>query len=461
MSALTRIDRYRIEAIIGTGGFATVYRAIDERFDTPVAIKVLADNHAVNPEIRERFITEVHLLRRLAGVPAVAVYDLGETDQGQPYAVMALADGDLGDRVARFRAGTRPVGWTEVSRVIDELTRSLDPLHARGIVHRDIKPSNLLVFGQLGNDRPASAGETGLDGHRPGAGELLTGWEALRLGDLGFAKDLVLQSGLTAGGGTPGFMPPEQARPGRVDTRADIYAATAVVVWLVCDRVPTSLRPGELEDHLARTIGSGCSSEGLLAGLANDADRRPPTVGQWRDLLYQTMAPTSLHSTGLAAASEPTRLVTDTSMPPPPATTTSGPTGGRLLRLALVAALCALSAVAAVLLAPSLGIGGDDVEVVRGEDGVRRSRTVDELNVALIGPEQIEVGEAVTFTAEVSGARSVRWIGPDGTVTDGSEPLTVQASRPGDGAVSLLATPVDSGEVVVIEAPFEVVDPQP
>jgi len=461
MSAPTRIDRYRIEAIIGTGGFATVYRAIDERFDTPVAIKVLADNHAFNPEIRERFITEVHLLRRLAGIPAVAVYDLGETDQGQPYAVMALADGDLGDRVARFRAGSKPIGWTEVCRVIDELARSLDPLHARGIVHRDIKPSNLLVFGQLGTDRPASAGETGLDGHRPGAGELLTGWEALRLGDLGFAKDLVYQSGLTAGGGTPGFMPPEQARPGRVDTRADIYAATAVVVWLVCDRVPTSLRPGELEDHLARTIGSGCSSEGLLAGLANDANRRPPTIGQWRDLLHQTMAPTSLHTSAIAAASEPTRLVTGESMPPPPGTTTTGSPGGGPLRFAAVAALCALSAVAALLVAPWLGAGGDDIEVVRGDDGVRRSLRVDDLDIALTGPEQIEVGEAVTFTAEVNGARSVQWIGPDGSVTDGSQPLVVQASRPGDGAVSLLATPIDSGEAVVIEAPFEVVDSGP
>lgn len=63
----TTIDgRYRIEAVVGAGAFATVCRAVDERLDTPVAVKVLAENHSLDGDVRERFIAEARRLRRVA-----------------------------------------------------------------------------------------------------------------------------------------------------------------------------------------------------------------------------------------------------------------------------------------------------------------------------------------------------------------------------------------------------------
>ena len=59
------IGRYRLEQVIGTGGFATVHRAVDERLDDTVAVKVLADNHSLDPDIRERFLSEGRILRRI------------------------------------------------------------------------------------------------------------------------------------------------------------------------------------------------------------------------------------------------------------------------------------------------------------------------------------------------------------------------------------------------------------
>src|SRR5690606_28097749 len=105
-----RIGRYRVDAVLGTGAFATVYRAVDERLDDIVAVKVLAENHSLDPELRERFLTEGRVLRRVASRHVVAVHDLGETDRQQPYLVLEYADRDtLARRVPDLLArGWRP-----------------------------------------------------------------------------------------------------------------------------------------------------------------------------------------------------------------------------------------------------------------------------------------------------------------------------------------------------------------
>ncbi len=123
-------------------------------------------------------------------------------------------------------------------------------------------------------------------------------------------------------------------------------------------------------------------------------------------------------------------------------------------------ALCGLSALGALTLPPLLGIGDDDgIETIRSDDEVRRTRVEGDLTMTLIGPERIAVDREASFTAEVTGAQSVRWLGPDGSVADGDDPLVVRAARPGDGSVTLLATSLQTGEAITIEAPFEVVEP--
>lgn len=82
------------------GSFATVHNARDERLDDDVVVKILAENHSLNPEIRERFIAEGRSLRRVEGSHVVAIYDIGETERHQPYLVLEYADrGTMESRV--------------------------------------------------------------------------------------------------------------------------------------------------------------------------------------------------------------------------------------------------------------------------------------------------------------------------------------------------------------------------
>lgn len=141
-----RIGRYRVDAVLGTGAFATVYRAVDERLDDIVAVKVLAENHSLDPELRERFLTEGRVLRRVASRHVVAVHDLGETDRQQPYLVLEYADRDtLARRVPDLLArGWRP-GVRDLWAVAAPLAEALDAIHRADVVHRDVNPGNVLL----------------------------------------------------------------------------------------------------------------------------------------------------------------------------------------------------------------------------------------------------------------------------------------------------------------------------
>lgn len=98
------LERYQLAEVIGVGSFATVHRAHDALLDDTVVLKVLAENHSLNPEIRERFISEGRSLRKVEGSHVVTVHDIGETPRQQPYLVLEYADrGTIQDRVASLR----------------------------------------------------------------------------------------------------------------------------------------------------------------------------------------------------------------------------------------------------------------------------------------------------------------------------------------------------------------------
>lgn len=220
MIAPAQIGSYRIERLLGTGSFATVWLGFDPSLDARVAIKVLADNWSHDLRVRERFLDEGRLLWRLDHERIVRVYSLGELPDGRPYLVMLWADG--GSLRDRLDAGPLPVG--QGLRLLREIAAGVAVLHGNGIVHRDLTPGNVLF-----RSRPAGA-------------------ERVMIADLGLAKAIAAASGLTARAGTPGYMAPEQDDPlAVVDTRTDVYGlgrlGTELLGTSAAGRFDSDVRP--------------------------------------------------------------------------------------------------------------------------------------------------------------------------------------------------------------------------
>jgi eukaryotic-like serine/threonine-protein kinase len=227
MQGPRRIGKYAVERALGAGSFATVWLAVDELLETRVAIKVLADNWARQPDVRRRFIDEAKILRRIDHERIVQVYVIDELDDGRPYFVMGWADrGSMQERMADLLRHGKPVPLEQVVHFGVEIATCLGVVHDFGVVHRDVKPSNLLFRSIRSHQRTAAqrAGVSIRD-------------ESMLLGDFGLAKDLAVASGFTLAAGTPAYMAPEQAGATvDLDHRADLFSATAVIYELLCGR---------------------------------------------------------------------------------------------------------------------------------------------------------------------------------------------------------------------------------
>ena len=182
-----RLGRYAVRRRIGSGGFATVWLAYDEQLDSPVAVKVLAENWTEDTTVRQRFLEEGRFLRKVESPYVVSVYDAGELEDGRPYLVMSYADqGTLADRLEV--EGLTPAQAIEVVR---QVGAGLQALHERGVLHRDVKPANVLF-------RTVDDGGDGT--------------VRAMVADLGLGKALDVSSRLTMIAGTPSYVAPEQAQ---------------------------------------------------------------------------------------------------------------------------------------------------------------------------------------------------------------------------------------------------------
>ncbi len=425
-----RLGRYEVIELLGTGAFATVFRARDDRLDADVAIKVLAENHSFDPDLRERFISEGHLLRRVDSPHVVKVFDLGETEAGQPFLVLDLATG--GDLAARRQAlGGHGPTIDDLLAVAAQVAAALAALHAERVVHRDVTPGNLLISGHSHGRAPSAV---------LGAGE------RLMLADLGLSKDLAVASGLTKGAGTAGFSPPEQGEGSWVDPRADIWSASALLVWLVLGAVPDPA--GAWRAELAGRGWPGRLLNELVRGLAHRPGDRHPTAAAWLEALQEAARP--LVPPGRQA---------DGGAPDENGGSGNGvtPSEGRRPRPLLVfelGLLVVLLVTGSWFLGRTSADGSTPYGRARTErlagGQVRASASVGPARVAITGPSTVRVGERASYRAERAGVVGHRWLAPDGR-SYGDEPtLIVEATSQGTTTVRLLGQS-DDGDVVVAE----------
>ena len=205
--------RYRLDALVGTGGMSTVYRAFDTVLERQVAIKLLHREIAGDADSLERFRREARAVAQLNHPHVVGVIDAGQEDEDhgtvRPYIVFEYVEGEtLKDRIRRH--GRLPID--EAVAYAIEVARALGAAHERGIVHRDVKPQNVLV------DEEGTAKVT----------------------DFGIARDLG-QEGLTADGrvlGTTDYVSPEQALGRAVTGQSDLYSLGIVLFEMLTGDVP-------------------------------------------------------------------------------------------------------------------------------------------------------------------------------------------------------------------------------
>src|SRR5262249_52965938 len=136
-----QIGRYRVEKLLGEGGFGRVYLAHDDDLRRPVAIKVPRKDRVSKPEDIEAYLAEARTLASLDHPHIVPVYDLGRTEDGLCFVVSKFIEGhDLAAIIKETR-----LYWTEAAEVVASVAEALHHSHRHGLVHRDVKPSNILI----------------------------------------------------------------------------------------------------------------------------------------------------------------------------------------------------------------------------------------------------------------------------------------------------------------------------
>jgi serine/threonine-protein kinase PpkA len=236
------IPGFKIERFIAEGGMASVYLAIQESLQRPVALKVLKKFDS--PEHAKRFLYEARIVASLDHRNITTIHDIGVVGERHYIAMEYLEGGSLADRIAKG------MPLPDILDLVESIGGCLDFVHRRGIVHRDIKPGNVLF-------------------HADGTPKLT---------DFGIAKQLDNDPDLTMDGtsvGSPSYLSPEQAGGRPLDGRSDIYALGVVFFEMLTGRKPYT------EDSAIETI---------LAHLTHPIPILPEAVSAYQGLLERMLA---------------------------------------------------------------------------------------------------------------------------------------------------------------------------
>lgn len=251
----TRIDTWRLEAVLGAGGVGTVFAARDAT-GKRVALKLLHRELVDKAHVRARFFREAELAQKLSHPAIVRVIGSGTCEDGTPYLISELVEGPSLEDLRNESGGRLDIDL--VQRVAIALLDALAHAHARGIVHRDVKPANVMLAAD----------------------------DSVRVLDFGLARvlEVDLAQGVTSADsviGTAGFMAPEQAQ-GRwdlIDARTDLWAVGATLLKLAAD----------IDVHEGQTVQENLALA-ATRGVERLAERAPHLSPQWIAVLERALA---------------------------------------------------------------------------------------------------------------------------------------------------------------------------
>jgi len=212
--------RYRIQARLGEGGMAFVYKAHHELLDEFRALKVIKPELASDPEFMSRFKNEAIMARKLNHPNAVRVDDLDIAEDGLPFIAMELV---VGDTLKTLVQRTGPLPVSLVLDIATNVCDALDAAHKLGLIHRDIKPENIVLIARREGPPMAKILDFGIS----------------RLREETAGSKGLTQTGMVIG--TPEYMSPEQSmgkRSHEIDGRSDLYSLGVVMYRMLTGELP-------------------------------------------------------------------------------------------------------------------------------------------------------------------------------------------------------------------------------
>ena len=199
-------ERYEVIELIGTGGMANVYKAVDRKLNREIAIKVLKDEYSSNKNFVSKFKAEAQAAAGLMHPNIVNVYDVGD-ENGLYYFVMELVDGIT---LKNYIEKKIRLSVKEAVSIAIQVSMGIEAAHNKGIIHRDIKPQNIIIS-------------------RDGK---------VKVADFGIARAATSDTITTHAMGSVHYTSPEQARGGYSDAKSDIYSIGISLFEMVTGRVP-------------------------------------------------------------------------------------------------------------------------------------------------------------------------------------------------------------------------------